>query len=198
MVSVTHTARNIDLAAGSLQEDLVRLQAQKQALERELAAVVAHLGSVQRALSALESLMLDPAAAAAAGIVGDANAEQDRASAPVEPQTDIAVSTATDVTAKAEAQVAGPKGREGAAHAVSGGASAAAGRQKKYGKLTDQIMEYVAAVGDADVRARDVAAALGRDSDSGSINAVRSTLDRLVGASRVQRTGRGLYRAKRS
>jgi hypothetical protein len=63
--------------------------------------------------------------------------------------------------------------------------------------LTERIMEYFATTGDADVRARDVAAALGRDSDSGSINAVRSTLDRLVGTSRVQRTGRGLYRAKR-
>jgi hypothetical protein len=66
---------------------------------------------------------------------------------------------------------------------------------KRYGKLTEQIMEYFAEVGDVDVRARDVAAALGRDTDSGSINAVRSTLDRLVGTSRVRRAGRGLYRA---
>lgn len=58
-------------------------------------------------------------------------------------------------------------------------------------------MAYFAEVGDVDVRARDVAAALGRDADSGSINGIRSTLDRMVGASRVQRTGRGLYRAKR-
>src|SRR5205823_4774923 len=48
---------------------------------------------------------------------------------------------------------------------------------KKYGKLTEQILEYFEGAGDADVRARDVAAALGRDKDSGSINAVRSTLD---------------------
>lgn len=57
--------------------------------------------------------------------------------------------------------------------------------QGKYGKLTDQILEYFATVGSVDVRARDVAAALGRDTDSGSINTVRSTLDRLVGTSRV-------------
>ncbi|MFE2276474.1 hypothetical protein ACFXAE_04190 [Streptomyces sp. NPDC059454] len=42
-----------------------------------------------------------------------------------------------------------------------------------------------------------MAAALGRDTDSGTINAVRSTLDRLVGTSRIRRSGRGLYRAKR-
>ena len=65
---------------------------------------------------------------------------------------------------------------------------------RAYGRLTDRILEYVAGVGDVDVRARDVATALGRDTDSGSVNAVRSTLDRLVGASRLRRTGRGLYR----
>ncbi|WP_326659771.1 hypothetical protein [Streptomyces canus] len=69
---------------------------------------------------------------------------------------------------------------------------------KQYGKLTEQVMAYFAKVGDAEVRAREVAAALGRDADSGSINAVRSTLDRLVASSRIQRAGRGLYRTGRS
>ncbi|WP_328778221.1 hypothetical protein OIE52_48335 [Streptomyces canus] len=69
---------------------------------------------------------------------------------------------------------------------------------KQYGRLTEQVMAYFAKVGDAEVRARDVAAGLGRDADSGSINAVRSTLDRLVASSRIQRAGRGLYRTGRS
>ncbi|MFC4506939.1 MULTISPECIES: hypothetical protein [Streptomyces] len=166
MVSAARTAHNIEITAESLQEDLARLQVQKQALERELAAVVAHLGSVQRALSALEALMLDPAAAAT-GTAGAASARQNQAVATVEPQT----------------------------HRVAPGTDADG--RKGYGKLTEQIMEYFDGVGDADVRARDVATALGRDTDSGSINGVRSTLDRLVGASRVERSGRGLYRAKR-
>lgn len=96
----------------------------------------------------------------------------------------------------------GRKGvREPASSAPPAGDSTAAespadtDRQGKYGKLTEQILEYFTKVGDVDVRARDVAAALGRDTDSGSINAVRSTLDRLVGTSRIRRTGRGLYRA---
>lgn len=143
---VSGAAQSIEITAESLQEDLARLQIQKQALERELAAVVAHLSSVQRALGALEPLMLTSAAAAG---------------------------TAVAVAADADGQ-------------------------KSYGRLTEQIMEYFAGVGAVDVRARDVAAALGRDTDSGSINGVRSTLDRLVAASRVQRVGRGLYRAKRS
>ncbi|UIX28639.1 hypothetical protein [Streptomyces sp. GQFP] len=146
---VSGTAHSIEITAESLQEDLARLRIQKQALERELAAVVAHLGSVQRTLSALQPLM--------------------RTAPSPEPQTN-------GVSAE-------PADSEG---------------QKSYGRLTEQIMEYFAGIGDAAVRARDVAAALGRDTDSGSINGVRSTLDRLVGASRVQRAGRGLYRAGRS
>ncbi|MFF4833957.1 hypothetical protein [Streptomyces sp. NPDC001315] len=52
MVPATHAAHIIEVTAESLQEDLARLEVQKHALERELAAVVAHLDSVQRALSA--------------------------------------------------------------------------------------------------------------------------------------------------
>ncbi|MEW2044298.1 hypothetical protein [Streptomyces sp. NPDC005476] len=139
MVSASRTAHSIEVTAEGLQEELARLHFQKQALERELAASVAHLGSVQRALGALESALVTPRAA---------------------DQVD--------------------------AHG------------KQYGKLTEQIVAYFAKVGDAEVRAREVAAALGRDADSGSINAVRSTLDRLVASSRIERAGRGLYRTGRS
>ena len=68
----------------------------------------------------------------------------------------------------------------------------------EYGTVTERIMAYFAEAGDVEVRAREVAAALGRDADSGSINAVRSTLDRLVASSRIQRAGRGLYRTGRA
>ncbi|MDQ0757756.1 hypothetical protein [Streptomyces canus] len=139
MVSASRTAHSIEVTAEGLQEELARLHFQKQTLERELAAIVAHLGSVQRALGALESALVAPRSAE---------------------------------------QVDEP--------------------DKQYGKLTEQIVAYFAKVGDAEVRAREVAAALGRDADSGSINAVRSTLDRLVASSRIERAGRGLYRTGRS
>ncbi|MFE0632267.1 hypothetical protein ACFW3D_35615 [Streptomyces sp. NPDC058864] len=154
MASVTRKARSVEHTAESLQDDLIRLEAQRQALERELAAVVAHLGSVQRALGALQAVMRPPASAHAA------------------PAAPAPAPAAADATAPADAG-------------------------RTYGKLTEQIVAFFERAGDAEVRARDVAAALGRDGDSGSINAVRSTLDRLVGASRVDRAGRGLYRARR-
>ncbi|MFJ2950851.1 hypothetical protein ACIO8H_24895 [Streptomyces sp. NPDC087226] len=182
MVSGTRAVHNIEVTAESLQEDLDRLEAQKQALERELAAVVAHLGSVQRALGALQVLMRDPSAGPAdtAPAAEPRQTPAPRADAPPE------------VTARTPAQV------RRTSTAADADADADAEGQKKYGRLTEQILDYFATVGDTDVRARDVAAALGRDTDSGTINAVRSTLDRLVGTSRIRRSGRGLYRAKRS
>lgn len=213
MVSVTRAAHNIEITAESLQVDLNRLEVQKQALERELAAVVAHLDSLQRALGALKALALDTAGAAArdsagstgsTGSAGSTAAGPGQASAPVVPQTDMSSSGSAKVASKTGTQTrTGPQvqrseSRKSAAGPATAAAAVDAERHSTYGRLTEQIVEYFATVGNADVRARDVAAALGRDADSGSINAVRSTLDRLVGASRIRRTGRGLYRAGRS
>ncbi|MEE1751552.1 hypothetical protein [Streptomyces sp. SP18CS02] len=61
--------------------------------------------------------------------------------------------------------------------------------------LTEQVLRVLSSSGDNAVRSRDVAQELGRDASSNSINAVRSTLDRLVATSRAQRVGPGLYRA---
>lgn len=98
--------------------------------------------------------------------------------------TPVTASEAVPVAPDTEPVEPGPESDD--AHAFA---------QPGYGRLTEQILEYLATIGGTEVRARDVAAALGRDTNTGSINAVRSTLDRLVGASRVRRTGRGLYRA---
>ncbi|MGV9238789.1 hypothetical protein [Streptomyces nigra] len=155
MVPASRSTRDIEVTTESLQADLSRLELQKRALERELAAVVAHLDTVRRALGALEVVM--PARAQA---------------------------TASEDTVRLD--------RTGEVRAAT---QPRTGAKRAYGRLTDQILEYFAQAGDAEVRARDVAVALGRAGDSGSINAVRSTLDRLVGTSRLRRSGRGLYRA---
>ncbi|MEE1736000.1 hypothetical protein [Streptomyces sp. BE147] len=203
MVSVTHRAHDIEVTAESLQEDLARLMIQKQALERELAAVVAHLSSVQRALGALQTLM-SPAGPAPSGTAGAAPGHTTGAFAHVEPpsRSPAVLPAGTPPTAGHPSPGTGPgPGQEAESPAAPGEHGPApvssphdAGGQKQYGRLTEQILEYFAGVGEVEVRARDVAAALGRATDSSSINAVRSTLDRLVGTSRVRRTGRGLYR----
>ncbi|MFI8183783.1 hypothetical protein OG539_05995 [Actinacidiphila glaucinigra] len=178
MVSAAHTTEDLQVTAGALQGELQRLESQKQALERELAAVVAHLGSVRRALGALSHLSVTGPAVADAGIPAeDARAE--------ERQPPVMEDGAAEETGYPGEDGDGDGVEEQAAASVVGG----------YGRLTEQILEYLATTGGAEVRAREVAAALGRDENAGSINAVRSTLDRLVGTSRVRRAGRGLYRA---
>ncbi|MFV2121252.1 hypothetical protein ACE14D_23560, partial [Streptomyces sp. Act-28] len=63
------------------------------------------------------------------------------------------------------------------------------------GGLTELVLGALRESGSTPVRARDVNQALKRDDSPGSINAVRSTLDRLVATSRAHRAGRGLYQA---
>ncbi|MBG7699224.1 hypothetical protein HCJ76_14320 [Streptomyces sp. MC1] len=193
MAQATGAARDIEVTAQSLHEDLARLRLQKQALERELAAVMAHLDTVQRALGALQVLMADPASGSSAP-ADTVEAGRRRAPEPRRAHTDTppAGPPAVAEVSRASRQ---PKKRRGPDKRASRPETEG---KRTYGELTEQILEYFSQAGDADVRARDVAAALGRDTDNGSINAVRSTLDRLVGASRVRRTGRGLYRAQRS
>ncbi|MFD5632068.1 hypothetical protein [Streptomyces sp. NPDC127072] len=188
MVPSTRAAHNVETTAESLQEDLARLEVQKRSLERELAAVVAHLNSVQRALSALSVLMSNSADGARSAATGDTDGHhgvetvREAGASPVDepPLEDSAFSRSKGGREKRASRTPRPKAPE----------------PQKYGQLTEQIIEYFAHSPDTEIRARDVAAALGRDTDSGSINAVRSTLDRLVGTSRIQRAGRGLYRAK--
>ncbi|MEU2282527.1 hypothetical protein ABZ614_11440 [Streptomyces sp. NPDC013178] len=194
MVSVAHTTQNIEITAESLEEELHRLEAQRQALERELAAVVAHLGSVQKALGALQDLMQPQAAPASSVTTGSGSPKlPDTARESVGQPASPAPVAVEQPAPPAPVAVAETKVRAPAA--VSRDEETAAG---KYGRLTEQILDFFATTKGASVRARDVAAALGRDTDAGSINAVRSTLDRLVGSSRIQRAGRGLYRSNPS
>ncbi|MEW2572646.1 hypothetical protein [Streptomyces sp. NPDC047070] len=192
MAPATHAAHNIETTAESLQGDLARLELQKRALERELAAVVAHLDSVQRALSALSVLMSDSPDATRSKTTG--NADRHHGAKAVQ---EVGASSAEEPTVEAAApsESAGAREKHTSRAARASRSKAPEQQQQQYGQLTEQIIEYFTHVADREVRARDVAAALGRDTDSGTINAVRSTLDRLVGTSRIQRAGRGLYRA---
>ncbi|MEU4098803.1 hypothetical protein [Streptomyces sp. NPDC026673] len=210
MVSATRTARDLEVTAEALQRELQRLEMQRQSLERELAAVVAHLGSVQTALGALRDLLPPASSAAAAPQPATSVADSSDTDAPLgrangrrrgdavdEHRTaDVAEPAREPSSVPSPSRPADSAGRPPAQPAETAeAADAGAGAQGNYGRLTEQILDYLASTGGAEVRARDVAAALGRDTDAGSINAVRSTLDRLVGASRVQRAGRGLYQA---
>ncbi|MFI0507753.1 hypothetical protein ACH3WN_33740 [Streptomyces albogriseolus] len=196
MVAVTRTTRNIEITAENLQEELHRLEVQRHALERELAAVTAHLGSVQQALAALQGLIRTAPPAASrpevSGPVAAVPAADPVGSAGPGP------SAAVEAPATADERTRAARSAPDRTRPARPESERTAQDQGKYGRLTEQIMEFFATTGGTPVRARDVAAALGRDTDAGSINAVRSTLDRLVGTSRIRRAGRGLYCAHSS
>ncbi|WP_241195566.1 hypothetical protein [Streptomyces sp. ADI93-02] len=182
--------KSIEITAENLEEELHRLQAQRESLQRELAAVVAHLSSIQTALKALQDLMRTSVAETAPA-PAEVSERTDDQPGPVDQAVlaearDRPTANPRDPEEKQEPKPTVPR---------AGASPAPAKGQAKYGKLTEQIEKYFAGTGGRVIRARDVAAALGRDTDAGSINAVRSTLDRLVGTSRIQRAGRGLYRA---
>ncbi|MFJ4851738.1 MULTISPECIES: hypothetical protein [unclassified Streptomyces] len=162
----------IEGTAQMLEEQMQRLEAQKRGLDRELAAVAAHLQSVRGALDILRKLT------SVVCLTGDATEQQS--------QSDVAAASSASLPIDVV---------EGAEELRPLSAGSGVSGMGGYGRLTEQILEYLSTLGDAEVRARDVAAALGRDATAGSINAVRSTLDRLVGNSRAVRAGRGLYRA---
>ncbi|WP_124279941.1 hypothetical protein [Streptomyces sp. ADI93-02] len=186
MVSGAPAAQHIELTANDLQDALDRLEVQRQSLERELAAVVAHHDTVQKALEVIQNLTGTPLTAKPASTEAVAAESTSREPSPR--------ATSTRQETSATSAVRNPEvAKEDEAPVPDTHRAVPEG---EYGKLTENIMAYFAEAGDTDVRARDVAAALGRDKDAGSINAVRSTLDRLVATSRVKRSGRGLYRAK--
>ena len=58
----------------------------------------------------------------------------------------------------------------------------------------DGVVECLAKAG-SPMRAGEVNKQLGREETAGSVNAVRTALERLAKASKVRRVGRGLYQA---
>ncbi|MFF2521316.1 hypothetical protein [Streptomyces liangshanensis] len=208
---------SIDATTALLEAELPRLEEHQQTLEKDLAAVTERLESVRAALSALRALSLaphlqepEPAAAVPATVT--------EAVAAVADTTDVAVGTAAPAGRKAASGIkrklpaAGPK-KQGQTRppakkntaskrvkAVKPAKAAPAvtpadDTSDAAGGLTEQVIQILKDAGDSPVRARDVAAKLGRDDSPGSINAVRSTLDRLVATSRAHRAGRGLYQS---
>ncbi|MFJ5104374.1 hypothetical protein [Streptomyces sp. NPDC088554] len=203
--STPATPGSIEATAALLRSELPQLEAQQQTLEKELSAVTGRLDSVRTALTALQTLSVTPAAQAAA-FVPEPTVSPEAAPAAAE---DTAAPVRTRAPRKAKAAETTPesKRRPAAKAATAKPAKAvkatakkadAAAEDDKNSGLTEQILDVLAKAGSNPVRAREVAQVLGRDETPGSINAVRSTLDRLVGSSRAHRAGRGLYQASSS
>lgn len=126
------------------------------------------------------------AASAAEGKVPRPRAAKKTVAAKKQPAKKTAV-------VKKEAKATAPKDvPAGAGKAAQ--ATPAEQPKKRASGLTKDVVAHLAKAG-APVKAREVNLALGRDDTNGSINAVRTSLERLVKAGQAHRPGRGLYQA---
>lgn len=137
----------------------------------------------------------EPATGEVAAAGEPAPAPQETAPARKARKTSTSTSTSTTKKNAAKSADKPAKRRPAAKKTKQSPSSTASDTAQDTGGLTEQVIAILGRNADVPLRARDVAEALGRDESTGSINAVRSTLDRLVATSRAHRAGRGLYQA---
>ncbi|GGR47000.1 hypothetical protein [Streptomyces netropsis] len=191
----THSevAKTVEL----LRTALPPLEKHRQSLETELTAVTERLESVRAALHSLQ--LLSSATPTPQPEAGEPTPAKRKAGSRVKAKTPAKARTAvtSKATVTSKAAVTSKARKPSAAKAAASPAPAAPQpvlpKQRIQG-LTRNLVAYLARA-DAPVRAREAALALGREDTPGSINAVRTALERLVKAGRAQRTGRGLYEA---
>ncbi|WP_145829035.1 hypothetical protein [Streptomyces sp. T12] len=189
----------LEAELGQLKERQEALQRQHESIQMQLASVSGHIESIRGALAALSAVPT-----ASAGLVPRPYAGGSQTSAGVvEPEASDVLSAPANATVAAQDEavpdeVRAPMDETDPLRLETGSPSAsiAVPTPQSGGRFTEQVIAVLARHPDTALRARDVAEALGRDGSAGSINAVRSTLDRLVGTSRAHRVGKGLYRAK--
>ncbi|MFC9265295.1 hypothetical protein [Streptomyces hydrogenans] len=196
--------QSIDATTAALQEELPQLEQLQQELEKELAAVSERVLSVRTALTALLALAETPApqtvqATPEPAVVKDETAVETttvQETGPVPAPRKAAVTRAARERKATPAKTNGRKEQSSAKKPrVTATSRKDAPATKDSAGFTEQVIAVLARTPETPMRARDVAQALGRDSSTGAVNAVRSTLDRLVATSRAARAGRGLYQA---
>ncbi len=208
MAATFDTHDGIESTISLLQDELPRLQEQHQTLEKQLAAVTERETAVREALRSLQTLAsAAPVPEVAADLRKAAQAAAQAAREVAVPAPRQAKEQATEAAEEAPAEAkpaAAPakarrsagRGRKKVAKAAQATKKAPAAKAAKVAKRTRGLSEsIVTCLGEADgpLRAGEVNQALGRDNTSGSVNSVRTALERLAAASRVQRAGRGLY-----
>ncbi|MFI9730475.1 hypothetical protein [Streptomyces sp. NPDC052092] len=177
-MSAPSAGNSIETATALLQSELGRLEEQREDLQKQLqraqAGLAALSGKIESIRGALAALNAVPA------------------TEPATPQTTV---EQPHDAANLQASGAVVSAQEPAEHNTSFEAVPATKSAPRSSRFTEQVIAVLARDPRVALRARDVAEALGRDESAGSINAVRSTLDRLVATSRARRTGKGLYQA---
>ncbi|MFD0059008.1 hypothetical protein ACFVHR_35395 [Streptomyces sp. NPDC127168] len=203
MQGPSSAANGIEAATALLQSELSQLEEQQEALQKQLQSVQTDLaaisGKAESIRGALAALSASPSEADPRSLSPQESTPASTAPVTV-PSAQAGPAVSEDVEVPQDSPVAQDgeqvaPGTEPAAHRTNSKAASSDKLVLKGSRFTDEVIDVLARNPRVALRARDVAQALGRDEDSGSINAVRSTLDRLVATSRAQRAGRGLYQA---
>ncbi|MFD7282170.1 hypothetical protein ACFV80_35375 [Streptomyces sp. NPDC059862] len=194
MSAPASAANSIETAAALLQSELAQLEEQQEVLQRQLQSVQAELaavsGNIESIRGALAALSAVPVAVVPRQHSPEVVTRPSTASEAPEP--------ASTVPAESEVAVSLPHdtgGTEPTKRDAGSEAAFLAEPVSRGSSFTEQVIAVLARNRDVALRARDVAEAIGRAESAGTINAVRSTLDRLVATSRARRVGKGLYQA---
>ncbi|MEW5655239.1 hypothetical protein ABGT92_07845 [Streptomyces cinereoruber] len=194
--------QSIDATTAALQEELPQLEQLQQELEKELAAVSERVLSVRTALTALlalaETPVPRPVQVTPEPTVKDETTVEmapSQDASPVPPPRKAATRAAGERKATPAKATRGKERSSAKKPRVTAASRKDASAAKDPAGFTEQVIAVLARTPKTPMRARDVAQALGRDSSTSAVNAVRSTLDRLVATSRAARAGRGLYQA---
>ncbi|MEU1626717.1 hypothetical protein ABZ746_15605 [Streptomyces sp. NPDC020096] len=218
MATTFDTHDGIESTIELLEAELPRLEEQQHTLEKHLAAVTERMTAVRdalRSLQALSSASPLPEASAEAREVGAVTpslpvVDEQRREVPVPAprQTEEDTDEATAVAAQdevstdpaqdsepAEGQRSARRSRKKSTKAAK--ASKKASPAKRMRGLSENIVACLQGA-EGPLRAGEVNEALGRENTAGSVNSVRTALERLAAASRVQRVERGLYQTPQS
>ncbi|MFF6983740.1 hypothetical protein ACFZAV_40180 [Streptomyces sp. NPDC008343] len=197
MTSTETTPDSVAATAARLQSELPLLEKHQKELEQELVSVTKRLESARAALDALLALSATYPESPTDVVIDEASKLVDhQGSSEVSAgREEAAPGVRADSTAPARDDEPAT-GTSSADHGAAALPHQATSAEINGGGLTAQVLQALSEAGNRPIRARDIAKVLGRDGSSGSINAVRSTLDRLVATSRADRAGRGLYQVR--
>ena len=225
MAATNGTHSGIASTITDLEAELPQLEDTQRALETDLAAVTERLAALRTALTSLKALagvpapLPQPAAGQSVGeveVVSMAPLQpvtEEQASVP-KPQAVPAPRRAVGVKTARRMKVSEPAvGRNKTGGETTGkhqdgraarkpASSGAAGKDVpvKRTRTPGLSQSIVAVLANAKkpLRAGEVNEALGREKSNGSVNSVRTALERLVANQDIERVGRGLYDAKRA
>ncbi|MEU1631108.1 hypothetical protein ABZ746_38890 [Streptomyces sp. NPDC020096] len=221
MATTTGTYSGIASTITVLEAELPQLEDQQRELEKTLADVTQRLDVVRTALTSLKALAGAPAPLTRqADLLSEEMLDVAPTTQPLpaieettlssEPEAVPAPRRASDAKVrrgvksstvaagrKAARETAKPKQREGRASrkatAAAKPAKAAPAKRTRTPGLSKSIVA-VLAKSKKPLRAGEVNEVLGRENTNGSVNSVRTALERLVANRDIQRVGRGLYR----